>query len=70
MSHAHKLEKMTPTPKTPQNTPKYPQTPRPDASVFDFGKKISGPCDDNICTAYAANVRAGMHPVAAFEGWE
>ena len=42
---------------------------RPDPSAFDFGRKISGTCADNVCDAYRANLMKGYHPIQAFEGW-
>ena len=42
---------------------------RPDASVFVVPGKVSGVCDDQMCTSYARNLQAGMHPIAAWTGW-
>ena len=41
----------------------------PDPSSFELPRKVGTECADNLCTAYAANLGKGMHPIHAFEGW-
>jgi hypothetical protein len=43
---------------------------RPDPSVFGFDGRVSGTCPDRVCMAYTAARDAGIHPIAAFQGWK